>query len=298
MYQHLSPQDLQNEYSPSSCVGDIGPYIQQYITQSHSAKTRARAEGSVRENLSYGSHPDEVLDLYLPTEGNTQKLQVYIHGGYWQELSKEESAFAATTFQREGCYFAVIDYSLAPQCSLSEIVAQVQRALVYLYLQADSLGFKSSEMYISGSSAGAHLAMMMLYTQWQSYFPSGLSAPESMVQGVCAVSGIYDIRPLLYTTINEPLQLSEDEVSAFSPLFLPLPEPDAIPEIIFAYGDNETSQFKCQTHAMAERLESLAGEPIKYPVMEIAGRNHFDVIVDLANIDSWLCRQVLSQMGL
>ena len=306
----LEKEALEIEYSPSSCVDDIMIYIQQYIDQSQTVIEQAVRENSVLRDLKYtnsdNTGKDEVLDLFLPTHHSARgkKLHVYIHGGYWQELTKEESAFAARTFQQAGHYFAVINYSLAPKASLTEIVEQNRRALAWLVSHADELGFDADEVYLSGSSAGAHLCLMMLQTDWQGYLANNhLSnsdlanspvtfAPEKpFIKGVCAVSGIYDIAPLLHTTINAPLQLTEQEVESNSPLRHATQHRCPV---IIAFGDNETSEFKRQSLAMKTQLEKQ-GFDITFS--EITGRNHFDVILDLGVEGSWLFEEVLKQMS-
>lgn len=287
LYRNFDRKNLEREYSPSSCVNDINVYINQYIERSQKATQLAEQQGTILNNLSYGDNGDEVLDLFLPTNGNTKKLQVYIHGGYWQELSKNESSFAATNFQSHGCYFAVINYSLAPNASIFEIVEQNRKALAWLYTNADNLGFDRNEIYISGSSAGAHLAMMMLQTDWSLYIDnSQYSSLDNLVKGVCAVSGIYDLEPIALTYINEPLQLSAEEIENCSPMRHKLLNHCPV---ILAYGENETAEFKRQTASMS----ALVLED----VFEIPERNHFDVIVDLADDESWLCEQVFQQMA-
>lgn len=306
---HLEKEALEIEYSPSSCVDDIMIYIQQYIDQSQTVIEQAVSENSVLRDLKYANSDsagkDEVLDLFLPTHqsARSKKLHVYIHGGYWQELTKEESAFAARAFQQAGHYFAVINYSLAPKASLTEIVEQNRRALAWLVSHADELGFDADEVYLSGSSAGAHLCLMMLQTDWQDFLTSNhLSnshlanspvtfAPEKpFIKGVCAVSGIYDIAPLLHTTINDPLQLTEQEVEANSPLRHATQHHCPV---IIAFGDNETSEFKRQSLAMKAQLEE---QGFDVTFSEITGRNHFDVILDLGIEGKWLFEEVLKQM--
>lgn len=300
MYRNFDLTTLEREYSPSSCIDDINTYIERYIHLSKKAKEHARQQDTLIADLAYGLLPDECLDLYLPSRGNNKKLLIYIHGGYWQELSKEESSFAASNFQQHGCYFAAINYSLAPDVSLSEIVNQNRKALAWLWMRAQEFGFDINEIYLCGSSAGAHLAMEMLYTQWQDFIPAEiiktqkhhLRAPLNPIKGICAVSGIYDLTPIAQTYINEPLNLTPTEITVNSPLFeLPLAK---VP-VIFAFGEHETHEFKRQSQAMYQKLKQEA-----FPVIikEIAARNHFDVIIDLADSNSWLCRQVFTQMGL
>lgn len=297
MHKNMDVVTLEEEYSPSSCVDDINIYINQYIEQSHKVKSAALEERSVLMDLQYGTDEDQVLDLFLPITSeknrhNAKKLHIYIHGGYWQELTKNESAFAARNFQQHGCFFAVINYSLAPKVNLTEIVEQNRRAIAWLVSVADEYGFDYNEIYLSGSSAGGHLCLMMLQTQWQDYIVlSQYNFSNKMfIKGVCAVSGVYDIAPIKKTSVNKLLQLTEKEIQDFSPQHNKMIEQCPV---IIAYGDNETSEFKRQSNELIDKLKSLSIEVIKG---EIAGRNHFDVILDLAQPNSWLCQQVFKQM--
>lgn len=313
MYKKFDDATLEREYSPSSCIADINVYLEQYVQHSKEVTNRAIQENSVLMDLSYGDCVDQVLDLYLPIKKtiikpiykenkcetsqkitNTKKLQIYIHGGYWQELSKAESSFAARNFQQHDCYFAVLNYSLAPNASLTEIVEQNRQAIAWLASVADQYGFDANEIYLSGSSAGAHLAMMMLLTPWQNYLKPNVPVRKNtpFIKGICAVSGIYDITPLVNTSINQALQLSEEEVQTNSPIFHDVTN---VCPVIFAYGDNETAEFKRQTSEMATKLKQIN---FNLQQNEIAGRNHFDVILDLASPHSWLCQQVFKQMNI
>lgn len=301
MYRNFDLDTLEREYSPSSCIDDNNIYIEQYINQSRQATALASSQNSLVADLSYGERPEQLIDLYLPTtdNGNNPKLQVYIHGGYWQELSKAESSFAATNFQQHGCHFAVINYSLAPDVSLSEIVEQNRQAIAWLYQNATRFAYDPEQIYLSGSSAGAHLAMMMLQTDWAAYFDNhGVEVrpkcdPDTgLVKGVCAVSGVYDLTPLVDTCINDALRMTRAEAQANSPLALVLP---AQPPVILAFGEVETSEFKRQSGELAYKLIRNGNEIC---CQQISNRNHFDVILGLANSDSWLCQQVFAQMGL
>ncbi|MDN3653339.1 alpha/beta hydrolase [Thalassotalea ponticola] len=280
-YRQFTSQQLAQQYSPSSCIDDINVFLQDYRKSSEQALLWAQQQGRIEANVAYGSDEDERLDLYLPTAKPSGKLQVYIHGGYWQQLGKQDSAFAANAFQQLGCHFAVINYSLAPKVSLSAIVEQNRKAIVWLYQHAERFGYDRQQIYISGSSAGAHLAMLMAQTNWQQY---GLEE-QQVIRGVCAVSGIYDLEPIAQTYINEPLHLTADEIDTLSPMHLPLPNQCPV---IIAYGDNETAEFKRQSDDMAARLNTAS--------MVIADRNHFNVVMELGNVNSPLCQAVIEQM--
>ncbi len=292
VYQQFDLPALEREYSPSSCIDDIMVFIQQYIDLSQQALNFAQNSDSVITNLPYGESVDEVLDLFLPvdTSNYKSKLHVYIHGGYWQELTKNESSFAATNFQENGYHFAVLNYSLAPKVSLSEIVDQCRQAIAFLYQQAEEYGYDKNEIYLSGSSAGGHLAMMMALTDWSKY----LAIESNIIKGICAVSGIYDLTPIALTYINEPLKLSSLEIKENSPLLLNFScKILANCQIILAYGDNETSEFKRQTLAIKSYFEQ---QGLMARFAEIEYRNHFNVILDLAEPQSWLSQEVFKQM--
>lgn len=283
----LALNRLNREYSPSSCINDMNIYIQQYISLSQRAMALANSEDLLHVDLQYGERQTQCLDLYMPIQSPKASLMVYIHGGYWQELSKEESSFAATNFQQHGFHFAVIGYTLAPNASLTEIVQENRQATAWLYTKAAMFGYNSEQIYICGSSAGAHLAMMMLQTDWSDYI---INYQGNIIKGVCAISGIYDLQPLIDTYINEQLKMDITEAKKNSPIMLPLPK--AVP-IIIAFGENETNEFKLQSKKMYERLLTHGFE-VQYK--EIYGRNHFNVIVDLCDESSWLFHQTITVM--
>ncbi|WP_286233888.1 alpha/beta hydrolase [Thalassotalea sediminis] len=298
VYRNFSLPALEQEYSPSSCVQDINKYIAQYIEQSAKNKDIARNNHAIIENIQYGNTAEEILDLFLPynlhsadsESTHKKKLHIFIHGGYWQELSKDESCFAAANFQHHGYHFAAINYTLAPKASLTEILSQVRTAIAWLYQHADEYGYDPQEIYLSGSSAGAQLAIMAAMTDWQAAF--GFN--KNIVRGVCAVSGIYDLTPIQYTYINEPLQLTPEEIKNLSPLLANRKLTYCSDtSFIIAYGENETLEFKRQSNDLYHL--NLLGRH-KLLIENIAEKNHFDVILDLSDENSTLFESVLNQM--
>jgi len=286
IYSTFDQTELDREYSPSSCIDDINVFLDAYASVSKKVKDVAIKEGSCIQNLAYGAGKDEQLDLFLPPATQGAPLHIYIHGGYWRALSKDDSAFAAPMFQQHGSFFAALDYTLAPNFTLTQIVRQNRLAISWLFDNADNWGFDRNKITLSGSSAGAHLAIMMLMTDWSQY---GL--PQDVIKGVCAVSGIYDLEPIRLSYVNEPLGMNTEEAAENSPMGKELRNQCPI---ILAYGDNETSEFKRQTNEYRDFLLQ-SGETVSFN--EIGKKNHFDVIMDLMHADTWLAQQVLRQMG-
>lgn len=81
--------------------------------------------------LPYGPSPQEKV-LLLPAPQPARATLVYVHGGYWQELSAEDSLFPAPGLHAQGYDLAAVGYRLAPEARLEQIVEQVASALLQL----------------------------------------------------------------------------------------------------------------------------------------------------------------------
>ena len=205
-----------------------------------------------------------------------------MHGGYWQELSRRESAFAAPGFLRRGAAFAAVGYGLAPAYRLAEIVAMVRRALRTLLDSAADLGVDPDRVVVSGSSAGAHLAAMALADP----------ALAGRLAGAVLLSGIYDLEPISRTYVNEPLGLDPDTARELSPLHL-LRAP--LPPVVVARGGAETTEFARQQDELVAALEAAGVDVADLVVAEC---DHFDLPFRLADPDTALGREVLTRSGL
>ncbi|MCG3117940.1 MAG: hypothetical protein ALAOOOJD_00065 [bacterium] len=283
VYRSFTHAELEREYSPSSCVADINIFLQEYAERSR----LARQTCAVQADLSYGAGPEETLDFFPAASANAS-VEVFIHGGYWQALSKNEASFAAPDFVRAGAAFVALNYALAPQVNLAEIVRQCRAALAWLYQNAASLGFDRERIFVSGSSAGAHLAAMVTATNWQHDY--GL--PNDLIKGCAAVSGVFDLAPIRLTYVNAPLHLDAESARRHSPLFL---RPCVATPLIVCWGENETAEFKRQSREFAAAWGN-AGNPCE--VFELAGYNHFDVICKLGDPATRLGQAVRRQIGI
>src|SRR5277367_7104593 len=265
--------ERERQYSPSTCVNAIGPYLEAYAVRSREAEEHFRCQ----KDLHWGGQPDELFD-YFPAANTDAPLLVYFHGGYWQALSKNESLFAAPDCVGNGIAFAAIDYTLAPQATLGTIVEQCRRAISSLYRQAAALGFDARQIYVAGNSAGAHLAAMLLTAGWQAAY--GLA--DDAVAGAVLLSGIYDLEPLMGTYIDAALHLTDADVAELSPLRLKMGRPV---RTIVAWGENETDEFKRQSREFAP---ALAGSGFLVSTFQLAGTNHFDIVFAMVNRESVL----------
>jgi arylformamidase len=268
----------EREYSPSSCIASAEPYLAAYASRSREAAERL----ACRKDIHWGEGPDERVDFF-PAASADAPLLLFIHGGYWQELSKNESSFAAPDCVANGIAYTALDYTLAPKATLATIVEQCRRAVAYLHREAAALKFDARKLFVAGSSAGAHLAAMLLVSGWQ----ARLGLPGNAVAGAVLLSGIFDVEPLIGTYIDAALHLTETDAATLSPVRLPLGRP--APTVV-AWGENETGEFKRHSRWFASRLEA-SGSPVS--AFEVPGANHFDIVFGLANRASPLGRATL-----
>jgi len=279
-WRQLDQATLEREYNARATVPDIDAELRAYRALSMPMYTQL----DCRRGLQYGPSADERLDLF-PVPGQPgAPLFLFIHGGYWRALGKEDSVFMAQNFITQGVAVAALDYSLAPDSQLSLMVAQCRRAVAWLHQRGDELGVGSRRMLVAGSSAGAHLAAMVLASGWQ----AGFGVPDDVVSGGVLVSGLYDLAPLRQTMPQSWLHLSESDVQVLSPQHH-LPDPARALHVVVAQHD--TAEFKRQSRDYAQACASIGCPMVSY---EVEARNHFDVILDWTRPATALTRSVLA----
>ena len=263
-YRNMSSEKLEREYSPSSRIGgDYLPFIEQYIARSQNARNTL----PVQSNLCYGDTPAEVLDLFHPG-GFRCPLHLFIHGGYWQELSHRESSSMAPVLLEQGIALAALNYTLAPAASIDYMIAECQQAVQWLIMNANRLNIDANNLTISGHSAGAQLAVMSIIA-WQKQGSDIIRH----IRKVLLISGIYDLTPLPLTSINGALGLDHEAATRLSPSHYAV-KLDTRIEILV--GELDTDEFKRQAREYYQQLKRH-GTQVEFS--ELRGKNHFDIIL-------------------
>lgn len=280
LYRNFATQaELDAAYDVEKAV----PNFQGYLDQFEQANLRTRSELIYKADVPFGLGVDERLDLF-PIELANERVPivVFVHGGYWRLSNGRDYDFVARGLHRHAAV-NVVNYTLAPKAPIWEIVRQVRAAIAWSWHNADKTGGDRDRIYVVGHSAGAHLAVMAALTDWAGDF--GL--PADLVKGAYAMSGLYDLRPLPYTFIGPSLQLSPREIFDLSPMLRDLPA--TAPRLKMAYGGAETCEFIRQTDDFFQRWKQagLCGY-----LSVRAERDHFSIMLDLANPESDLVRDI------
>jgi arylformamidase len=221
-------------------------------------------------DIVYDAKSGQKLDIVPALGPGLKPAFVFIHGGYWRLLSKDESVYMAPALNASGITLVAPDYALAPAASLEEIVRQVRAAIAWLYRHGGAHGIDPERIFVGGHSAGGHLTGAVIASGWRE--AAGL--PENVVKGAMPVSGIFDLEPIRRSFVNEWMGLDRARVAALSPVhFLP-PRPC---RMVVAWGGDETRGFHDQS-----RLWLQAWRGKRYPATELVvpRRHHFDIVLD------------------
>jgi arylformamidase len=215
--------------------------------------------------IAYGPGARHTLDLFAASDEGP--IVVFIHGGYWQALDASFFSHCARGLNAHGLTVAVPTYDLCPAVTVAEIVRQMQSA-------TRELAKLGQPLVISGHSAGGQLAACLLATDWRLL---DASLPPDFIRAAYAISGLFDLVPLVGTSVNNALRLDAESARASSPLFWKVPAHGSLDAVV---GEKESAEYFRQSSAVVERW-GAAGLATQFGVL--TGANHFTAIAPLAD---------------
>ena len=178
--------------------------------------------------------------------------------------------------------FAALESDLAPKVGIPEIVTQIRRAIAWLADNGRRHGIDRERLYVAGHSAGGHLAVMALSTDWGRAGREFAAQPADLVKGACSISGIYELEPLRLSYHQAVLKLDPSTARAMSPLH---GIPVTAGALICAVGATETEEFLRQ---QAEFVAAWRAAGLRAGVIELPGLHHFSIVDALGNRDHLL----------
>ena len=225
---------------------------------------RARLDLRSRLDIPYGPASLEKLDLFFGAEGGP--LLVYIHGGYWRSMDKHSFSYVARPLVQLGYTVAVLNYPLAPQVKLARIVASIGRALDWLAGPGAAQLPGCSTTVLAGHSAGGHLAA----------YAAGERRLAGGIAGCVGVSGIFDLEPLMKTSLAARIELTYADVETLSPIT----RAPFDGWMLLIVGEDETEGF---VEAQTWRFASMRiGAGHATDVLLLSGTNHYTILSALA----------------
>jgi arylformamidase len=282
-YRNFSHEELIFQYSPRISVPEHPVWKAHWTLSSE----RARKERAGKLRVPYGPTPGQTLDIF-PATSPGSPINIFVHGGFWRFLDSFDHTLVAPAVLDAGGASVLLNYDLCPAVSLHEVIRQVRSAIRWVWDHADEMNGDPDRIFISGHSAGGHLAAMMCTGD----FHDQIGVPADVIKGATIVSAMLDLEPILEVPGCEDLLITHDTVREVSPIHNP---PDPRVPIIIAVGAYETSEWIRQTEDMAEVLKAQ-GSPTIF--LKPDYDQHYSILFSLGNPLTELCSEMLKQMGL
>jgi arylformamidase len=238
---------------------------------------RARSPAALQARISYGATAREIIDLFDVRPG--APLAVFIHGGWWRTFDPSMFSHYAAGLNAHGVGIALAGYNLCPQVSIAEIIEEARRAVLALWRRYHQ------RMLVFGHSAGGHLTAALLATDWPAL---DATAPADMVATGCAISGVFDLAPLVHVSMNKDLRLDPNSAQKSSPVLWPAPGGRVLDAVV---GADESSEFLRQSRLIAD-VWGKAGVATRYEA--VTGANHFTLLDPLADPDSAMVARLVA----
>jgi len=263
--------DYEAEYNNRARVPEHVEIFARWAREAEDYRTEAMKERRAELGLAYGSTQRQFIDLFMPSPDAKAPLAMFVHGGYWRSLDPSMFSHAARGLNAHGVTVAVAGYDLCPEVSIAEIIEQIRQTCLFLWLRM------GQRIMVYGHSAGGHLAGAMLATPWHTLYPK---TPEDLVPAAYAISGVFDLTPLVHVAMAQDLGLDEAQARKVSPTFWPAPKGRVFDAVV---GSLESSEFLRQSREIAETW-GKGGAVTRYEALP--AKNHFTAIDALSDPQS------------
>lgn len=257
MWNNFSKEELDKAYNNSLAVANSAERIGAWLTLSEIARNELK--GHV--GIPYGSGEYQSYDLFSAGDGTP--LVVFVHGGFWQNRSKNDFSFIVPNFVKAGISVAILGYTLAPFAAMDQIVRDIRDGVRSIHACAKRMSPKHDAIWLIGWSAGAHLITMAL--------------DEPCVIGGTAISGIFDLEPIQHCYVNEKLNLTPESALQNSPILL---TNHFGKELDLFVGDAELPEMIKQTLDFSNYRNAFSQ---KGGVTLLKGLNHYSIFDELVN---------------
>lgn len=267
--------DYEVEYNNRARVPDHPAIFQRWAKSSAAFRGEAVAADL---GIPYGAGARQFLDIFWPSPDRQAPVALFIHGGYWQSLHPRDFSFAAAGCLAHGVALAFAGYDLAPLVPMGTILAQVRAATLTLYRLV------GHPVVVSGHSAGGHLAAAVTATRWREI---DVDSPDDVVPAGIGISGVYEVEPLIGTSMGKALHLDAAEARRLSPALWDVPAGRTFEAFV---GGEESAEFLRQSRDLAT---GWARQGVVTADHVVPGANHFTVVDTLADPSSHMVRRLV-----
>jgi arylformamidase len=270
--------DYKAEYDTRGRVKDH-PEIFARWKRDAAAYREARKAHGAKLNVAYGPSPRQIYDFFPANSRDANApLVAFIHGGFWRAFEPESFSHVARGLNERGIDVALLGYDLAPQVTLSAIIDQMRAACIALWKAY------RKRITVVGNSAGGHLAACLVATDFKAL---DADVPADLAHIGYAISGVFELEPLLHIPLNDTLKLDHDEAYRLSPIYWQVPTGHVLDCVV---GGDESAEFLRQSKAIAD---AWGGRGVWTRYEELPGANHFTALDPLDDANSPMVSRIV-----
>jgi len=203
---------------------------------------------SKAKNVSYGELDRQKLDIYKADKPRANApVLVFIHGGSWEEGSKDIYKFLAEGFTSEGFDIAVPNYRLYPDAVYPQMLEDSAKAVAYVAKQ-----YPNRSIVMMGHSAGGYNALMVGLNK--AYLSAeGVSVCDriSGVVSLASPTGVYELKKEPLITIFPDRFQKEDAPLAY----IKAPSP----KLFMMNGRDDTTVGPKNAEVLSEKVKTRGG---------------------------------------
>ena len=129
----LATIDYEAEYNNRARVPEHPQIFARWARDAAASREEMTRLGRSELGIRYGASPRQTIDLFLPAEGASAPLALFIHGGWWRSLEPGSFSHMARGLNAHGVAVAVAGYDLCPQVTIADIITQMQQACLHLW---------------------------------------------------------------------------------------------------------------------------------------------------------------------
>ena len=233
---------------------------------------------SIEKDLRYreGENPRHTLDVYAPPDAENLPVVIWFYGGGWRSGDKRLFEHLGRAFAVRGIVTVTVNYRLTPEVTWPQNGEDCAAGVAWVHRNIERFGGDRDRMFLTGHSAGAHLAAMVTLN---GEFLADVGVPQSSVGGCVMISGATDLAGHVGSTrftarehVEETFGSSPDELAEASPVTWVR---DDAPPFLILVAERDPEGLREQGKQLADNLRE-SGVTVRYLIVK--DHDHFSIV--------------------
>jgi len=221
-------------------------------------------------DIPYGEEERQKLDIYRPNNGKPPTaIIVFFYGGSWQRGHKSDYRFIAQTLTQQGFVVVIPDYRVYPEVKFPEFIHDGARAIVWTHNNSKDYLDHQLPIFVSGHSAGAHIAAMLNYDERYLVAANG---DLNWLSGLIGLAGPYDFLPITSPKLLKVFDTPESREAAQPIHFVDGSEAPAL----LIHGTNDKAVWPRNSINLAALVKKKSGQA---ETLILDGKNHASLVL-------------------